>query len=181
MVTTALLTATDLARLPDTAERHELVKGRLRTMAPPGYAHGRRVLRLGRLLDDYARAHGGGEVAVEAGFLLAQNPDTVRAPDVAFVTAQRLPGEAEASGYFHGAPDLAVEVVSPGDTMPEVLEKVHEYLEAGCGLVWVVENRTKSITAYRPGGSAHVFRDNDELTAEDVLPGFRVRVADAIG
>jgi Uma2 family endonuclease len=113
---------------------------------------------------------------VEVGFVLEHDPDTVRAPDVAFVTAARVPDATSRGKYFDGAPDLAVEVVSPGDTAAEVLEKVQEYLAAGCQMVWVIESKTRTVVSYRPDGSAKVLREDDQLSGEDVLPGFSVPV-----
>ncbi|MBI3970851.1 MAG: Uma2 family endonuclease [Chloroflexi bacterium] len=178
MVATTLMTAADLARLPDDGfHRYELAKGVLITMAPPGYGHGSTASQIAYLLrrglEDLAI---GGEVVVEAGFQLAADPDTVRGPDVAYVSAERLLAPADRAGYFPGAPDIVVEIVSPNDTAAEVLEKVQEYLPAGSRLVWVVESRTRTVTVYRPDGSAQVLRETDTLTGEDVLPGLSVPV-----
>lgn len=97
-------------------------------------------------------------------------------PDVSFVSAARLPPPELRTSYFEGAPDLAVEVVSPGDTATEVIEKVHEYLAAGTRLVWVADPKPRTVTAYRPDGSAYVYREADTLSGEEVLPGFTVLV-----
>jgi Uma2 family endonuclease len=180
MVATALMTADDLFRLPDDGlHRYELVQGVLVTMAPPGFGHGGTASEIAfHVRGGVERLGLGGRVVVEAGFRLQRDPDTVRGPDVAYVAAERLPPPERESEYFDGAPDLAVEVVSPNDTAAEVLEKVQEYLAAGTRLVWVVEPRTRTATAYRPDGSARVLHERDRLDGEDVLPGFTLAVGD---
>jgi Uma2 family endonuclease len=174
MVVTTLMTAGELGQLPDGGvHRYELVKGVLVTMAPPGFGHGGTAFRLGHLMQLAIDQRGlGGEVVVESGFQLEEDPDTVRGLDVAYVARERLPATDARDGYYRGAPDLAVEVVSPHDTATEVLEKVQEYLTAGSRLVWVVDARTRTVTVYRPDGSAQVLRETDTLSGEAVLPGF---------
>jgi Uma2 family endonuclease len=109
----------------------------------------------------------------ETGFQISRDPDTVRAPDVAFVRAERLPA-AEPLGFFPGAPDLAVEVLSPSDRAGEVLAKVQDWLEAGCRAVWVVDPHTQTISDYRSRSEVVVFSGADTLTGGTVLPGFSV-------
>jgi Uma2 family endonuclease len=180
MAATTLMTADDLYQLPDDGfHLYELVKGVLVTMAPPGFGHGGTAAAIARHAGNAVeRLALGGEVVVEAGFLLGRDPDTVRGPDVAYVSAERLPSRDERARYFEGAPDLAVEVVSPIDTVADVLEKVQEYLAAGTRLVWVAEERTRTVTAYRPDGSAQVLHESETLSGEEVLPGFMLDVRD---
>ena len=130
------MTADDLLRMPDDGFRYELVKGELRKMAPAGHEHGRVAIRFSWRLAQHVETNDLGAVyAAETGFLISTNPDTVRAPDVAFVSRKRIEGVKKAEGYWPGAPDLAVEVVSPGDTYTEVEEKAIEWLEAGTLMV----------------------------------------------
>lgn len=179
MVTTKLMAAEELLLLPDDGcHKYELVRGVLITMAPPGYGHGRRASRLSRYLGNFADHHGGGEVVVETGFVLQRGPDTVRGPDVAFVSTARLPAADQEAGYFEGAPDIAAEVVSPGDSATELQQKVREYLDAGSRLVWTLDSRSRTVRVHRPDGSVQVLHEADTLTAEDVLPGFAVPVRD---
>jgi Uma2 family endonuclease len=182
MATTSatLMTAAEFARLPDdNSVRQELVKGKVVTMPAPGFGHGGTAFQLARLLGNAADQLGlGGKVVVEAGFIVSSGPDTVRGPDVAYVSEDRLPPPERRAAFFRGAPDLAVEVISPGDTAAEVLEKVREYLTAGGRRVWVVEARTRTVTVYRPDGSAQVLQEGDVLTGEDVLPGVSIPVRD---
>jgi Uma2 family endonuclease len=158
--------------------RCELVRGRLIMMSPAGWDHGRLASRLDSSLRQHVETHNLGEVAAaETGFMLSRNPDTVRAPDVAFVSAARLSKLTSHPGFFPGAPDLAVEVLSPRDAAADVLEKVREWLDAGCSLVWIVDSKHKTVTAYRRDGQTFVHHGNAELTAEDVIPGFRLHLS----
>ena len=112
----------------------------------------------------------------ETGFWTERNPDTVRAPDAAFVSNERLPAEGLPRGYFQGAPDLAVEVVSPGDSAAEVRGKAEEWLQAGARLVWLVYPESRAVTVFRSREDVRTLASTDELTGEPVLPGFRCRV-----
>ena len=171
-ITTAeeLLTAQDIGRC-------ELVRGRLRAMIPPGAEHGRLAHELGYMISRHVKAHGLGTVyAAETGFLLSRDPDTVRAPDVAFVRADRAP--APPRGYYPGAPDLAVEVLSPDDRPGYVREKVAEWLEAGTRAVWVVDPRSRTVTVHEPGAEPRLLEEADALFGGDVLPGFELMVAE---
>lgn len=174
-----LMTANDLARLPRGRERHELVRGELRTMAPPGYEHGNVAARIGYPLAAYVTAHGLGEVPFgEIGFRLTTDPDTVRAPDVAFIRAERLKGVGPVRGYFPGAPDLAIEVISPNDVYAEVDDKVDEWLEHVTPLVFVVNPRRCSVMVYRPDRVVRLLSTADTLDGEDVVPGWTLPIAD---
>lgn len=173
-----LLTADDMLRLPKDGKRYELVKGELRTMPPAGFEHGVVEMNLSTPLDQHVRANGLGiVVGAETGFLITQNPDTVRGPDIGFVRRERIEAIGIPRNYWPGAPDLAVEVVSPGDTVYQVDEKVEEWLEAGARMVWVVNPRRRNVTVYRPGTNPIVLTINDALDGQDVVPGFSFSVA----
>jgi Uma2 family endonuclease len=109
--------------------------------------------------------------------VLGRNPDTVRAPDAAFVRRERVPPTSK-PGFFDGAPDLAVEVVSPDDRASEVLAKVQDWLTAGCALVWVADPRSQTLTAYQPGGQAQVYGLADRVPGAPVLPEFTLALAE---
>ncbi len=159
------------------AYRAELVRGRVVREPPAGLEHGYRGWRIACLVGRFVEEHGLGRVfTAETGFVLSEDPPTVRAPDLAFVAAGRLPAEALPDGFGRLAPDLAVEIVSTGNTRAEIRAKVADYLDAGTRLVWVVEPRTRSITAYRPRGGVRVLRTGDVLVGEPALPGFRLAV-----
>jgi Uma2 family endonuclease len=175
----ALLTADELWQLPDDDYKYELVAGELLRMPPSGFLHGTVAMNFGGLIREHVIKHNLGVVcAAETGFRLRQNPDTVRAPDVAFVSQERILAEGKPEKFWSGAPDLAVEVVSPSDRFDEVMEKVEEYLAAGTRLVLVALPRTQTVLVCRPGGEVKILHGDDDLNGEDVLPGFVCRVKD---
>jgi len=175
----AITTANELLRAGDIG-RCELIAGELRMMMPPGFQHGRVAARLTTLLLNHADAAGLGTVtAAETGFLLAHAPDTVRAPDVAFVRSERV--LAAGQGYFPGAPDLAVEVLSPNDRPGYVREKVAEWLEAGAQAVWVVDPRERTVTVHEAGPEPLLLGEDDLLSGGPLLPGFEIPVRDIFG
>jgi Uma2 family endonuclease len=177
--TTQLMTAEELLRLPRGSFRYELVKGELITMSPAGSEHGAIIVNLTVLLGQHVKTNKLGVCfGAETGFKIAQNPDTVRAPDIAFISRERIPESGIPKEYWRGAPDLAVEVLSPGDTAYEVEEKVGEWLSAGAKLVWTVNPKRKSVTIHRAPKDASTLSGDDELDGENVVPGFRCRVSE---
>ena len=116
-------------------------------------------------------------VCAETGFHIARDPDTVRAPDAAFVRAERI-GAALGHGFFLGCLDLAIEVVSPGDRTSEVSAKVQDWLDAGSRQVWVIDPPTRSVTVYESGRQASVLQESETIHAEELLPGFSLPVAE---
>ena len=174
-----LMTAEDLLCLHYDGLRHELVRGELRTMPRGSWGHGRDSSKLDRSLGNHVETHGLGEVASnDTGFLLTTNPDTVRAPDVAFVRRERLDQADPERGYYPGPPDLAVEVISPNDLYADVDEKVAEWLEHGTRMVLVVNPRRKSVAVHRPGRDVRMLGVEDTLDGEDVVPGWSLAVRD---
>lgn len=174
----ALLTAEALYCLPDDGRRYELVEGRLVSEPLPSFGHGRVAVRIASLLDAHVRANGlGAVVAGDAGFVLSRSPDTVRGPDVAFVSAERSRA-ADPGRAFEGAPDLAVEVVSSSNRPGEIHAKIADYLAAGGQLVWVVDPKTRTVTTYRTLLAPRRLAADDLLEGEEVLPGFRIHVSD---
>jgi Uma2 family endonuclease len=177
--TTTLMTVEEFSRLPDDNLRWELVRGEVIEMTPSAAESGRIGARIAMRVDAYAEARELGITYVpEAGFLLARDPDTVRVPDVAFVTKQRAGLHPPVEGCFPGAPDLAVEVVSPTDAMTDVLEKVEEYLAAGTQIVWVVVPPRQEVYVYRPTGGVEVVGADGKLIGDPVLPGLSIAVAE---
>jgi Uma2 family endonuclease len=169
-----LMTADELLQLPRGAGRYELVRGELRSMSPAGFAHGTVTADLVTRLTTFVRERDLGiTCAADTGFLLHRGPDTVRAPDVAFITAARLAATPSSlEGFFPGAPDLALEVVSPSDRYTEVEEKVAEWLDAGTRIVAVFDPRRKTARVYRPDAPAISLGVADTLTLPDLLPGW---------
>jgi len=156
----------------------ELVGGELVMMSPAGFDHGRFASRIVAALENHVARQGVGVVTTaEAGFQLAHDPDTVRAPDVAFVRVDRIPSGG-VKGFFQGAPDIAVEVVSPNDRASEVVAKVQDWLQAGCSIVWVVEPENRTVTVHRSRKEIAILTESDMLLGGDVLPGFSMRVTD---
>jgi Uma2 family endonuclease len=177
--TEQLLTADDLAALPDDGWSYELVQGRLLRMAPASWVPGVVSARVGRHIDAFVEKRRLGYCSTaEGGFLLQSSPDTVRAPDVGFVRAERVPPGEPPRRYFPGPPDLAVEVRSPTDRVTDILRKIADYLEAGTRLVWYLDPERRSAAVYRPDGSIAVFGADGVLDGEDGLPGFTLRLAD---
>jgi Uma2 family endonuclease len=170
-------TADELLRMPDDGKRRELIAGELREMAPSGHEHGRVTMRFSGPLSVFVDDNGLGAVyAAETGFLLAQDPDTVRAPDIAFVRQERLSNAMRGRGYYPGAPDLAVEVISPGDTYSEVEAKVEEWLKAGCRMVVVANPRNQTLKVYRSVTDVLVLTLVDTFDGAEVVPGFTLTV-----
>lgn len=171
MTAVALISAEDLPRRQPPDKRAELVSGRMVVREPAGHLHGRIANKLAYLLTRYVEERDLGVVyAAETGFLLARDPDTVRAPDVAFMVSDRLP-EPEPIGYAELAPDLVVEVLSPNDRPGEVLARVGDWLSAGTRLLWVVDPAIRHIRVYRQDGSLDVVGEGEPLAGEDVVPG----------
>lgn len=139
---------------------------------PPGWAHGDRSSGIAWSLRSFTLAHSLGRVVVESGYRLKRDPDTVRGPDVSFVSIGRVPAGGSAAGYFEGAPDLAVEVLSPNDSERDVLTKVGEYLDAGAGRVWLVRDISKTVTVYFAGGEVTTLHPGDTL--DSAHAGFAV-------
>jgi Uma2 family endonuclease len=159
--------------------RCDLIDGRVDTMAPSGDVHGVLALDLGAALAVYVRANKLGRCfAAETGFLIARNPDTVMAPDCAFVRADRLAVLGFTGGFFPEAPALAVEVTSPSDTAEKVADKARRWLAAGCEMVWVVYPRGRSVTVYKSLDDVRILTGNSMLDGGEVLPGFSYPLAE---
>lgn len=172
-VDTRLHTADELLRLPDDGFRYELVGGELRKMSPAGGDHGDIAMTIGASLKAHAKAAGLGKVyAAETGFLLSRNPDTVRAPDVAFVRTERV---VKTSGFVPGAPDLVVEVVSPSDAYGEVREKTRQWLDAGARAVIIVDGAKRLVEINRANQTTII---DDILAVDDIVPGWKLPIAE---
>ena len=173
--TTHLMTAEELGNLPDEPLRHELIKGELLTMSLPKYEHMRVSTNLTLMLAQHVKANRLGEVYVEGGYKLESDPDTVLGPDVSFVSQDRIRLSPE--GYFQGPPDLAVEVLSPGDRKGKVEYKLSLWLEFGARSVWLVNPRKRTVEIISSTGERRTLHETDELV-DDTLPGFRVPVSE---
>ncbi len=172
------VTATELLNMPDDGFRYELIRGELKKMSPPpGDVHGRVAMKFAWRLGQHVETNKFGDVyAAETGFLIEKDPDTVRAPDCAFVSRQRREAIGDVQGYFPGAPDLAVEVISPSDTYTEVEEKALAWLAAGSSVVLVLNPRKRTVTAYRSVSNITIMDEHAVLDLSDVVAGFKVAV-----
>jgi Uma2 family endonuclease len=178
MSTVSLVTADEVLALPSgMGKRYELVAGELRIMSPGGWRHGNVISNLhGKLFNHVSQHQLGMMFGAETGFRLATDPDTVRAPDIAFIAQANIPTSLPAAGFWPGAPDLAVEVLSPGDRTGEVDEKIEAWLAAGSLAVWIVDPKLETVTVYRSRTSVQVKVAGEVLEGEPVVPGFSCAV-----
>ncbi|HSL83186.1 MAG TPA: Uma2 family endonuclease [Thermoanaerobaculia bacterium] len=175
------LTAEEYARMPERSDgmKDELVRGSVVCEPQPSFGHGVASMKIGHLLSGFVERHGLGFVLGEAGYVLERGPDTVRGPDVSFVSTERLRHRGKT--FFEGAPDLAVEVISPSNTRRAVAEKTRDYLAAGARLVWNVDPRRETVTVHAPNAEPRVLGADDILDGGEVLPGFSVPVRSLFG
>lgn len=178
MTTTGhITTAEQLLRASDLGPC-ELLRGELIMMSPSGGEHSYIGMTIGVYLTVFVKKRGLGRVfGSDGGFQIGHDPDTVRAPDAAFVCAERA-GAWPGTGFIQGPPDLAVEVISPTDRPHEVLAKVQDWLDAGCRLLWLVDPKTRTVSVHRAGCKTEVLGTADQLRGEDVVPGFILPVAE---
>jgi Uma2 family endonuclease len=177
-VATKLWTIEDLEAMEDDGARYELLRGELVEMPGAKFQHGFLVGQLLILVGNFVRRHGLGIVSNNCAFRLRRDPDTLLIPDVAFTSSARIPPDDADWDVYLGPPDAAFEVVSPSDSAPDVHDKTIAYLDAGVLAVVVVWPRSQSVSVHRPGGDTREFRMGDTLELEDVLPGFRLPVAE---
>ena len=177
-VATQPLTAEALLAMSSTPGRAELLDGELIRMSPAGFEHGSITLKLAWPIARYVEEHQLGIVcAAETGFLLKRNPDTVRAPDLAFVSQARVDQVGPVKGYWPGCPDLVAEVVSPSDTYSEVQATALAWIEAGCRVVWIVDPKQRRVTEFSSPTLIRVFTVKDRLAASDIFGDWSIEVA----
>ena len=181
MTTTAakLLTADDLLRLHSEGVRGELIMGVLHETVSTGFEHGAVVMNIGILMGGFIKPRRLGWLAgSDSGILLERSPDTVREPDIAFISAERLPLDARVPGYSQVVPDLVVEVVSPSDRPAPVYDKAQMWLRFGVRLVLIVDPEARRIVSLPSAGPSRTFAEDDTLDCGDILPGFSCAVRD---
>ena len=179
MTTTDLITADELLQMKDDGFRYELVRGELIKMSPAGHQHGRIALNFTTPLDQFVRTNQIGAVyAAETGFKLAEDPDVVRAPDAAFIRRERVETVGQTEGFWPGAPDLAAEVISPGDTHAEVQDKIADWLDAGTRLVVVINPSTQTVALYHSRSDIRILTTDDVLDGGAVVPNWTLPVRD---
>ena len=173
-----LVTAEELFNMPDDGYRYELVRGELRKMAPAGSEHGDISADMHVSLHLYVRANNLGRTRIaEPGFVLERDPDSVRAPDVAFVRQERIEAIGRTTRYWPEAPDLAIEVISPNDRYTQVNEKVADYLAAGTRMVVVVNPRNRTVNVHTPDNTITLTM-GDTLDGGDVVPGWQMPLSE---
>ena len=176
------MTAQQLAAFPNDGNRYELLEGELRMMSPAGNKHGRIAAMLTAELWNHVEANGLGSVyAAETGFLISKNPDTVRAPDVAFITQARLDSVGPVEGYWPGAPDLAAEVLPPHDSFTDVEDKALGWLDSGTRVAWAIDSKHRRVTIYRSRNDIVVLEADARLEESELLPGWSISIADLFG
>ncbi len=164
---------------PEQANKwYELVRGEVIELPPPTKPHGFVCVNTGRLLGNFTYQQGKGYLTGnDSGVILERNPDTVRGPDLAYYEDAQTFAELHPK-YGEVPPRLAVEVLSPNDRLGRVIRRVMDYIHNGVDLVWLIDPEARNVSVYRPGKEPYVVEENQELTGEDVLPGFRCLVAD---
>jgi Uma2 family endonuclease len=176
-----MMTADELLTMPDDGNRYELVRGELIQMSPsaipPGVVASSAVLEIGGFIKPNRLGVCG---TADSGFRLSTDPDTVRAPDFWFVRAERVPAEGLPEGYWPGAPDLAVEVLSPSDRFVDVMRKLQKYLAAGTQLVWVIDPKGRSAAAFDSERPPLLLGEDDVLDGGAILAGFSIRLGDIL-
>jgi Uma2 family endonuclease len=171
-----LYTASDLSKFLDDDRRFELVRGELIVMPPVKRIHGLIANWIAYLLTGFVHERNLGQVIAEAGYLLEENPDTVRAPDVSFIAKSRV---APLTGdYDRTPPDLVVEVASPGNTTSDMNDKIEQYFKAGVRLIWVLYPNTRTVYVYTSARQVRILGIEDTLDGGDVLPDFSIAVRD---
>lgn len=171
------MTADELLTYDAGAQRTELIRGQLVVREPVGGPHASVLLELSLAIGLHVRATQpvAGHVLIgDPGFWLAHSPDTVRAPDLAFVSLDRFPGGIIADGFLRQMPDLAAEIRSPSDRTGELLQKVGQWLDVGCALVWVIDPAKRTAQVYRPDGGVALLSADDVLDGDPVLPGLHI-------
>jgi len=175
-VSSAPLTLEEFSRLPGDGARHEMNAGELITLPPPKSAHSRLARFVFLALNDFVQREGASEVYQETGYILSHEPLTIRQPDVSVLSTARVQATPEDS-YFEGAPELAVEILSPSDTVEALQAKVEQYLQTGATQVWVLSPKTQEVFVYQSQRTL-VLNSNQVLEGGDLLPGFSIRVSD---
>ena len=170
------MTMEEFSRLPADGARHEMNAGELITLPPPKSLHSLISLAVLEALQPYLRQHPLGRAIPEAGYILFREPLTIRQPDVSVLSKARIDATPEDS-YFEGAPELAIEIVSPSDAADELEIKVRQYLNTGAKQVWVLYPRSQDLHVFQPD-RFFVLKADEVLEGGDLLPGFAVKVSE---
>jgi Uma2 family endonuclease len=176
MVTTKLLTAQDLWNMGDDGERYELIRGELVEVTPPNATHGRILITIARLIDNYVHEHRLGRLyGGDVGVIVERELQTVLGPDFCYFVADRVPVVEPV--YFQTPPDLTIEIVSPRNAAREIERKIGMYLNFGVRQVWIVYPSKRQVVVHSPTESPRTLHADDELTGGDILPGLTIPVS----
>lgn len=180
ITTKELLTAEEFFRTPNPpgGVQQELVRGEIITMPPPGALHGVTQIKVGRRIGAFIDDGPGGTLTSDSGFVTERDPDSVRGPDIAYWSKDRL--KEVPVGYIEIAPDMLVEVLSPSNTSKQIRTKLKEYFAKGVRLVWVIAPEDRTLTIYRMADEGRVLHETATVTGEEILPGFTCRVSDLL-
>ncbi len=174
-------TGEELDRLPE-GWRYEIDEGELVIMPPAGFEHGKVGTTVTGLIWQFVRSHGLGQVLTcDTGFRLRRDPETLRAPDVAFISNERIALIADPKKFSEVPPDLAVEVLSPSNSQVDMGRKVEQYLAAGVRSVWILDPGNQTLTYYRPDEKPITLNDPEAMVEDPCLPGFRCLLAELWG
>jgi len=174
-----LMTADELWAIGDDGCRYDLIEGELYRTSPASPKHGKFAARVARHLDVFVDELELGEVfGAESGFRLSRDPDTVLAPDAAFVRADKIPPDDEQDGFWPVVPDLVVEVISPSDTVGYLVDKFAAYLDAGVEAVLTIDPKRRTLSVHTQDGITRTLRENDVLELPEILPGFSLQVSE---
>lgn len=177
-----LMTVEDLRQISEDEKPGELVRGEWVEVSRPTLRHGDLMAQIVFLLRLYLQRNPIGRVVCgDPGFILERHPDTLRGPDVAFVSKERIPPEGIPDDWFEGAPDLAVEIVSKSQTAHEAGLKALDYLRAGTKMVWVVDPQSRTVAVYTPPNKIQILRESETIDGGDVLPNFQCKVSELFG
>jgi Uma2 family endonuclease len=179
-VETKPITAEEYQRIPDPTDgtRLELVRGEVIAMPRPNWEHGEIAGKVYTEIKLFLRQHPIGRVSVEGGIITERGPDTVRGPDVSFMSKARMPIDERMNRFADQTPDLCVEVVSPSNTRMALNGKIAEYFSTGARMVWVVDPDERSVTVYREPNEGRVLKQGAILDGGDVLAGLSCKVSD---
>lgn len=168
-----LMTAEELLLMPKDGYRYELNQGELKQMSPAGGKHGAIAMKFGARLEVFVEDNNLGTVyAAETGYKVKTNPDDVKAPDVSFISKERLPTSEIPDGYLTTVPELVVEVISPNDSKKEVEAKVQIWFDFGVSVVVLINPKKRLVTLYHSPTQSIDLSENDTLVLDDVVAGF---------
>lgn len=181
MIKTAheLLTAEEFSQIPDPIDgsKQELIAGEIVSMPPPSFNHGRTQVLLATILSMFVEEHQLGQVTTESGMVTKRGPDSVRGPDVAYWSKERVPLDEDIAGYPDASPDICAEILSEPRRKKALARKLKEYFASGVRLVWVVDTEKRTVIEYRTASNGKLLQETDSLEGRTVLPGFSCLVS----